>query len=84
MGAKAAMAPINARVADDLRKDFGVTVAERGITIQSAMEEALTLWIAKQREGNMRVMEDAPLIECPGPIVIEPLTSEQIDDLVFG
>ena len=84
MGAKAAMAPINARVDESLRKQFTVEAAERGITIQTAMEEALTYWIAKQEEARMRTMEDAPLIPAVAGEVIQPLTGEEIDALIFG
>ena len=78
------MAPINARVDEGLRKDFTVEAAERGITMQAAMEEALTLWIAKQEELKMRRMDDAPLIEPAAGETIQPLTGEEIDSLLFG
>ena len=84
MGTKAAMAPINARVEEDLRREFSIGAAERGITIQAAMEEALTLWIAKQEEAKMRTMDEAPLIPAVAGEIIEPLTGEEIDTLLFG
>jgi hypothetical protein len=79
-----ALAALNARINLPLQKQFEIAVAERGITKQKAVEEALQLWIARQSTLHKRKMGQAPLIQSHRPSRTLNLTAQDIDEILFG
>lgn len=80
-----ALAALNARINLPLQKQFEIAVAERGITKQKAVEEALQLWIARQSTLRRRKMGEAPLIRSARrKSRTLNLTGQDIDDIIFG
>jgi hypothetical protein len=75
---------LNARISQALEKQFETAVAERGITKQKAVEEALQLWIARQSTLHKRKMGQAPLIQSGRRSRTLNLTAQDIDDIIFG
>jgi len=73
---------LNARVSRALRRRFDTVAAYRGVTKQTAVEEALRLWIAQPSTPRRRMI-DLPLIKSDRPGTLN-LTNEQIDDILFG
>jgi len=78
------LSALNARINLPLQKHFEIAVAERGITKQRAVEEALQLWIARHSTLRKRKMGEAPLIESHRRSRTLNLTAQDIDDIIFG
>lgn len=83
MKASDRLVALNARISPHLRRDLGLAVARRGITIQQAVEEALRGWLAEQSRVKQRYMGPPPVIKSSRPGTLH-LTNEQIDEILFG
>ena len=80
---KQKLVALNARVSEPPRRRFDIAVAQRRVTKQRAVEEALRLWLHRLSEGDRRRMLEAPLIKSDRPGTLN-LTNEQIDAILFG
>ena len=78
-----AINPAPLKVHGTLRHAFDLAVVRRGISTQTAVEEALTLWIAKQKKSSTHKMEEPPLIDSNHPGTLN-LTNEEIDTILFN
>ena len=81
MKVKEEVTSLNARVPVRLRRAFDVAVAQRGVTKQQAMREALSAWIA-ERQASAPVVP-FPLFPSKSERKFE-LTREQVDDASIG
>lgn len=70
---------LNARIPERLRRRLDIAAAQRGVTIQQAVTEAIELWL----EGPVSVtLQDAPVIRAgKGTLRI---TKEDIDAAILG
>ena len=81
---KQTLTALNARISRPLQRQFEVAVAERGITKQKAVEEALQLWIVRQSTLRKRKMGQAPLIQSHRRARTLNLTAQDVDEILFG
>jgi hypothetical protein len=75
---------LNARISHPIQRQFEIAVAERGITKQKAVEEALQMWIARHSTLRKRKMGEAPLIHSRRRSGALNLTAQDIDEILFG
>jgi hypothetical protein len=75
---------LNACITRPVQRKFEIAVAERGITKQKAVEEALQLWIARQSALRKRKMGQAPIIQSHRRSRTLNLTTQDIDEILFG
>ncbi len=78
------LSALNARISLPVQKQFEIAVAERGITKQKAVEEALQQWIARHSTLRKRKMGQAPLIQSARRSRTLNLTAQDIDEILFG
>lgn len=70
---------LNARIPETLRRRLDIAVAQRGVTIQQAVAEAIELWI----EGApQKQLQEAPVISARGGSL--RITKEEIDAAILG
>ena len=81
MNVKDEVVALNARIPVHLRRAFDVAVAQRGITKQQAMEEALLAWV--HQASGAEPLPPFPLFASKSERRFD-LTREQIDEASIG
>lgn len=77
-----ALAPLNARIPEDLRKQLAVHCAERGITMQEAVREAIHRYLLNAAPAKKKgYRADFPLIKSTGRSL--NITRELLDEAEF-